>query len=99
VTEAAITARVVSNLRARGILCRKIWQGPYSTHGVSDIIGLLSPSGRGLFIEMKTPDAYAKKNHNLSSHQARFLDDATKAGAIAFCACSWEMVRDRLGLS
>ena len=98
-TEGVISARVLKELRARGVPCRKIAAGPYSPRGISDILGTLPPYGRAFFIEMKTPEAYKLACNGMTAHQVEFLREMRAAGAIAFCACSWEQVRTELGLT
>jgi hypothetical protein len=96
--EGAITSRVLKELRARGVAAFKHFSGAYSSRGISDIIGVLPPHGRAFFIEMKTPEAYKTACNGATAHQVEFLREMRAAGAIAFCASSWEMVRETLGL-
>lgn len=97
-TEGRLTSLVLTKLRERGVPCRKIAASPYSPRGISDIIGALPPEGIALFIEMKTPEAYRKAANGMTPHQIEFLREMRAAGAIAFCACSWEQVRELLAL-
>ena len=58
--------------------------------GSSDLIGW-TRDGRFLAIEVKTPRGRIRKE------QVTFIDEATKAGCIAFIARSIEDVREKLG--
>ena len=64
----------------------------FSTHGIPDILG----SYRGWFValEVKSPEAYHKPQHNLSVHQQRFLQQLELTGAVAACVCSVDQVRE-----
>lgn len=97
-TEAEILKAIMSLLRAHPKVAR-VWRQNSMTaqfknaegktryvrantaRGMSDIQGILK-SGRGLFVEVKT--AIGK----VEDHQQAFLDDMTKAGALAFVARS-----------
>lgn len=65
------------------------WIRANTQRGMSDIAGVLK-SGRSLFIEVKAA------NGAVMEHQQQFLDDMTKAGALAFVARSVDDVVKRL---
>jgi len=55
----------------------------FGKKGSSDILGIL-PGGRLLCVECKAP-----KNGRLSPEQKQFIDDVTKAGALAIVVRGW----------
>ena len=61
-----------------------------SARGMSDIQAILKGSGRGVFIEVKAAKG------RVMEHQQEFLDEMTKAGALAFVARSVDDVLDKL---
>lgn len=80
-TEAEITKEIRGYLNYKGIYHWKVWQGPMSKAGVSDILGIL-PDGRLLAIEVKT------KTGKLTQHQADFLQTIRIRNGVAFIARS-----------
>jgi len=88
-TEKEITAEIRSWLNFRGIYHWKVWQGPMSQNGVSDILGIL-PKGRMLAIEVKTLKG------KLSPKQQSFIDSINLRGGLAFVARSVEKVRQEV---
>ena len=55
----------------------------FGKKGSSDILGIL-PGGRLLCVECKAP-----KNGRLSPEQKQFIEDVTKAGALAIVVRGW----------
>ena len=96
--ETDLASRVHKALAARGIPHRKIWQGPYSHRGTSDIIGTLPPAGRAFFIELKAPGKYKPPSKGMTPAQAFFLAEMEAAGALCACCDSVEQVLLVLGL-
>jgi hypothetical protein len=64
--------------------------GPYSAHGVPDIVGLIS--GRFFAIEVKAPG----KERNTTANQQRTIDEINTALGVAFVASSVDDVRKGL---
>jgi len=90
ITHADITKGIQNLLTTLAIFHYKHWQGPFSTPGISDIVGCLN--GRAFWIEVKTP------KDKVTPAQQRFLDNARDAGALAFVARSVEDVIAGLSL-
>lgn len=90
ITHADITKGIQKLLTTLAIFHYKHWQGPFSTPGISDIVGCLN--GRAFWIEVKT------LKDKVTPAQQRFLDNARDAGAIAFVARSVEDVIAGLSL-
>lgn len=61
-----------------------------TARGMADIGGLLKPSGRSLYIEVKSAKGI------IAPHQQEFLDSITKAGGLAFVARSVDDVVNKL---
>lgn len=93
--EATIKDAIMRELKARKIFSWRNGAGPYAPSGLPDIQGIL-PGGRTLGFEVKTPEAYRKKDHDLRSLQMRWLIEAKSLGALAECVCSVEQVREIL---
>ena len=85
-TEKEITYDIRQWLRYKGIFHWKVWQGPLSKNGVSDILGIL-PGGRLLAVEVKT------NRGRVSPLQQLFLDAINRKGGLAFVARSVDEVR------
>ncbi len=77
-------------LTERGIYYFSAAAGPFSVHGVPDIIVCY----KGLFIgiEVKAPG----KENNLTPNQRQHLDRINSSGGIAFVASSVQTVQRRL---
>ena len=58
-------------------------------------MGIL-PNGKFLAIEVKSPIAYRKKNHNLSLEQISFLQNINKNNGVGVVADSIECVKEKL---
>ncbi len=98
--EADILRTCLAWLRLQGVYCWRQNQGALSTasqgkrrffrfagvEGISDIIGLLRPSGRLLAIEVKRP------GRQPTPEQDTFLDVIRASGGLALCVHSlWEL--------
>jgi hypothetical protein len=46
-------------------------------------------------IEVKTPAAYAKKDHNMKSEQRNWMDFVNSQGGFACCVCSEEQLEEK----
>jgi len=88
--EVEITRGILKTLKAMNIFAWKVWQGPFSKPGISDILGCL-PDGRMLAVEVKN------SNGKITEHQQRFLDEVNQAGGLGFIAKSVEDVIRELG--
>ena len=88
--ETILTKQVREVLRLLGVVAFKHWGGMMGEKGVSDLIGVLPPSGRALFLELKVPGKLP------SAHQVAFLQRMKDAGALAFWATSVQQVIGRL---
>ena len=84
--EKEITYDIRQWLWYKGIYHWKVWQGPMSKNGVSDILGIL-PGGRLLAVEVKT------NRGRVSPLQQLFLDAINRYGGLGFVARSVEDVR------
>ena len=89
--EQSIQRAILEYLRWRGIPCYKhqnagIYRDgryiPSHTRGVSDIIGLLPPTGRFLAIEVKRPGGKP------TQEQQQFIDTINENGGVGFVAQS-----------
>lgn len=99
--ETDLTKQIRDLLHAKGIWHRKIWQGPMSDKGISDIIGMhkklcpecgLEVNGILTAIEVKGPKAKIRPEQN------QFLDEVNLEGGIGFFAWSVEDVIRELGI-
>lgn len=64
-----------------------------SATGISDLVGLLRPSGRFLAVEVKRP------GRPLTQEQAAFLATVRDNGGVALCVHSLEELQDALPLA
>lgn len=58
----------------------------FAFRGISDIIGVISPTGRLIAIEVKTPETYKiylKQNTRRATEQKAFLETVKKYGGVA----------------
>jgi hypothetical protein len=88
-TEKEITSEIRGYLNFKGIFHWKVWQGPMSKGGISDILGIL-PQGKLLAIEVKTRKGKASPN------QQAFIEIIKNRGGVAFIARSVDDVRGEL---
>ena len=89
--ETDITAEIKEWLTLNGVDHWKEMPGIYGLKGKPDIIGVLKPHGRALFIEVKRPG-----RAKLSKDQATFLLRFLHAGAICIVAYSLDDVINAL---
>ena len=82
--ETILTKQVREVLNLLGVPHHKNWGGPMGERGVCDLIGVLPPAGRALFIELKKP-GYAGVP---TEEQTAFLQRRKDAGAVAFWTSS-----------
>ena len=85
ILERDITMQIRNYLKFKKIFHFKAWQGPMSTKGVPDIVGVL-PGGTALYIEVKT------EKGKLSDAQREFLTEAKLNGAMTIVARKLEDV-------
>ncbi len=99
-SEGDVTRSIRKYLRMRGIPHFKHWSGPMSEKGISDIIGTIPGSGKGLYIEVKvpgwTPPGPGTRAYHHYLDQKNFLDEMNRANGVAFFACSVEEVALKL---
>ncbi len=91
--EKEIQRAILDLLHARGVLAWKAGSGyvKIGHTGVSDIIGIMPPSGRAIACEVKMPGKSA------TLEQENFLASVRQAGGIAFVAHSVDEVAKELG--
>lgn len=89
-TEAQVTKAIRATLKLCGVFHWKAWQGPMSTPGVPDIIGVWK--GRMLGIEIKSPSG------KVTDAQQAFINRINHEGGLAFVARSVDDVISGLGL-
>lgn len=75
--EGKLKAAIRLELNRRGIWHYVAAAGPYSVHGIPDIVGVWC--GRALYIEVKAPG----KRRNTTANQKRMLLQIADAGGIA----------------
>ncbi len=86
-TESQITRAIRDTLKLLGIFNWKAWQGPMSTPGVPDILGVWQ--GRMLGIEVKKP------GNKPTPTQQKFIDRINREGGKAFTAyCVEDVIRE-----
>ena len=78
--ETIVTRQVRELLRIMRVPHYKNWGGPMGEKGVSDIIGVLPPSGRAFFCELKAGRGKP------TPEQEAFIERMSSAGALAFVA-------------
>lgn len=78
--ETLIVQQIREILRMLRIPHIKHVSGPISQRGIPDLIGVLPPAGRSLWIEVKVPGRQA------NPEQQEFLRVMREAGAVAFTA-------------
>ena len=74
VLEKEVEAKIKKIYKSIGYSCYGIQSKLGCPPGVSDLVMFLN--GEVLFIEVKSPNAYKLKNHNLSEKQIKFLKEA-----------------------
>lgn len=84
--ENAVKTKIKRWLRANDIFFFSPAAGPYSTHGISDIICCVN--GRLLAVEVKAPG----KVNNTTANQDLFLVNIRRAGGEAIVADNLEVV-------
>lgn len=93
--EVEIQRAILEWLKWKGIFCWRQNQGAIplpgggfrrfsGLHGVSDILGVLPPSGRLIAIEVKSPSG------RLSTTQKEFQEKVAELGGVACCVSSVE---------
>lgn len=104
IREADILRTCLTRLKLQGIYCWRQNQGAISgvskgkrrffrfasATGISDIVGLLRPSGRLLAVEVKRP------GRSLTAEQAAFLATTRDHGGVALCVHSLEELQEAL---
>lgn len=89
--ESTVVEKICSALWVRfGLRMHKYHGGTYGETGVADLFGTLPPSGRAVFLEVKTPDAYRLKPTARRRMQEAWLAREASAGAITGLVCSAE---------
>ena len=84
--ESRLQSRIMKFLKNYGGVWINVHGGMFQTSGVPDIIGCLD--GRFYAFEIKTPDKFKRKDHNLSALQKGMLSDLREAGGRAASVCS-----------
>src|SRR5665213_3271218 len=95
-SETAIKAAIMAFLRKEGGWWWRQGAGPYQVSGCPDILGVYK--GRMVGIEVKTPEAYKKKDGGCTKNQNHFMNKMNENGAFTLVACSVEEVKDFLAL-
>lgn len=83
-TETAITKRIVTKLKARGIFSLKLHGSVYGRRGMPDLLVIVC--GRAIFLEVKVPGVAPTR---LQEHR---IAECRAAGAVAEVVTSWEDV-------
>lgn len=89
--EVVVTSSALKALRDRfpGSLVRKIGAQRVGRSGFADVYCCIAPTGRSLWIEMKSARAYEHDvAHGLEMHQIFFGQQILEAGGWWGCACS-----------
>jgi len=92
-TEASLKAAIMKELSKEGFFWR-VGGGPYGVSGCPDILGIWD--GWTIGIEVKTPEAYRKKDRGCTANQIHFMEKMIDNGAIVMVVCSVEQVREFL---
>lgn len=89
--ESTVVEKICTALLVRfGLRMHKYHGGAFSEVGVADLFGTLPPSGRAVYLEVKTPDAYRLKPSARRRLQEAWLAREASAGAITGLVCSAE---------
>jgi len=87
--ESVIVEKICSVLWLRfGLRMHKYHGGTFSENGVADLFGTLPPTGRAVYLEVKTPEAYKSKPSARRRLQEAWLAREASAGAITGLVCS-----------
>lgn len=92
-TETSIKAAIMKCLSKEGHFWR-VGSGPYQVSGCPDILGVYH--GWMIGIEVKTPEAYKKKDHGCTANQIHFMNRMEDNGALVKVVCSVEQVMEFL---
>jgi Holliday junction resolvase len=78
-------------LKAQGIFAWRVGSSPYQKSGCPDILAIMQ--GMTLGIEVKTPEAFQKKDRGCTANQIQFMKKMSDSGAAVLIACSVNQVR------
>jgi len=91
-TESSIKDAIMLFLKGEGIFAWRVGSSPYQRSGVPDILGVYR--GFLIAIEVKTPEAYKKKDLGRTANQVLFMNRLEDNGALVITVCSAQQVGD-----
>lgn len=91
-TETSIKDAIMRFLSKEGGLFWRIGSSPYQKSGCPDILGIY----RGFMIglEVKTPEAFKKKDLGRTANQVLFMNRLEDNGALVMTVCSVQQVQE-----
>ena len=90
-TESSIKDSIMTALRKEGGFWWRVGSSPYQRSGCPDILGVYQ--GVLIGIEVKTPEAFMKKDWGCTANQIQFMKKMSDNGAAVLIACSVDQVR------
>ncbi len=90
-TETAIKNSIMTLLQKQGGFWWRVGSSPYQKSGCPDIMGIVQ--GVVVGIEVKTPEAFSKKDWGCTANQIQFMKKMLDNGAAVLIACSVDQVR------
>src|SRR5271154_1005157 len=90
-TESSIKDAIMRLLSKEGGFFWRVGSSPYQRSGCPDIMGVYR--GFPIGIEVKTPEAYMKKDLGRTANQVLFMKRLEDNGALVISACSVDQVR------
>jgi Holliday junction resolvase len=90
-TESSIKDAIMLSLKGEGMFACRVGSSPYQRSGCPDILGVYR--GFLIGIEVKTPEAYKKKDRGCTPNQVLFMNRMEDNGALVMVVCSVEQVR------
>lgn len=93
-TETSIKDAIMRFLSKEGGLFWRVGSSPYQRSGCPDILGVYK--GFSIGIEVKTPEAFKKKDNGCTANQVQFMNKMEDNGALVIVVCSVQQVREFL---
>jgi Holliday junction resolvase len=93
-SESTIKDSIMAFLRKEGGHFWRVGSSPYQRSGCPDILGIYR--GFAIGLEIKTPEAFKKKDNGCTANQLVFMKKMEDNGALVLVACSVDQVREFL---
>ena len=93
-TETSVKDAIMKLLAKAGGFFWRVGSSPYQKSGCPDIMGVYR--GFPIGIEVKTPEAYKKKDLGRTANQVLFMNRLEDNGALVITVCSVQQVQEFL---